>query len=551
MSPIFGDVPATPRGLAVLALAPVERGAGRFRVMPAGSAAGPRLAYGPAFAALSGLQPGSILSIDATTTPPLDGVTAAVGGDPLLLRDGLPIDDPGSVNYADRYRPIPTSAAAVLRDGTLLLVTVDGRRPATSVGVDRYEEIALLRGLRAADAMLFDGGGSTTLVGRVLGDAEPSILNDPSDGAERPVADGLFIYSDAPRGPAVRLVVRPSAVVALPGAQVLLDGRLIDAADHGLGEARGAWRADADARIVALRRDGTLLAGDRPGISELHVARGAVAGRLDLEIVEQAAHLVLGPPRVNPDPHATATLTLDAFDEQERRVATGGLVRWSAQGATIDAEGRLTTGDGDALVRATVGGLTLEHVVPVGRRVVPLDLFAPGRRRAWKFVGVPPEVTGALAFDGARLRLGYDFSAGGRAAYAVGDAPLDDALALTCAIDGDGNGLSLRAAVSDRDGRADTVTLAPSIDFSGTRSVAAAIPASLVPPLVLHAFSVVAPFAKPPAAAAGAVAIHDCSATVPGAGRGGSAAHASPAASAAIPSARAHAGGTLAIASAG
>jgi len=73
-------------------------------------------------------------------------------------------------------------------------------------------------------------GGSATLVARVLGDAAASVQGAPSDGEERRVADGFFVYSDAPAGPASVLVVRPAEIVALPHAVVPIQLALVDAA---------------------------------------------------------------------------------------------------------------------------------------------------------------------------------------------------------------------------------------------------------------------------------------------------------------------------------
>ena len=136
-----------------------------------------RLAYGAAALAPGATAPdvGDVVTLAYDTDPPLAPVAAAVGGGPMLLQDGHAVDDPASPNYADRDRRIPATAAARLADGTLALVVVDGRRPATSIGVNRAELIALLRALGATDAMLFDSGGSATMVARVLGDAQASV----------------------------------------------------------------------------------------------------------------------------------------------------------------------------------------------------------------------------------------------------------------------------------------------------------------------------------------------------------------------------------------
>ncbi|MEA2690203.1 MAG: hypothetical protein QOD51_2810, partial [Candidatus Eremiobacteraeota bacterium] len=443
---------------------------------------------------------------------------AAIGGGPLLLHNGAPVDDPASPNYADRDKRIPASAAARFADGTLALVVVDGRHPATSIGVNRAELIALLRALGATDAMLFDSGGSATLVARVLGDAEPSVVNEPSDGAERAVADGLFVYSDAPLGPPARLVLRPSRIVALPGARVALRARVVDASMHGLGDARGAWRAAPSPLIASIGDDDVLRAGDRTGTASVHVARGAVATDLPVEIVDKVARLVIGPVRANPDPHAAVALTLQAFDAHDRPVAVDGLVRWTAKDASVDSRGRLIAGERDAVVTASAGGANATLAIPVRRHTVPLALFDDKHRASWKLVTAPTNGAGALAFDGETLRISYDFTSGGRAAYAVNEVRLGEPLALSCAVDGDANGAALRATFVDRYGDRDTATFARRIDFGDTRRLTVKVPSALAPPVALRNIYVVGTLANPPVVSSGTIGVHDCTASMPGAG---------------------------------
>ena len=71
-------------------------------------------------------------------------------------------------------------------DGTLLLVTVDGRLPGWSVGMTLAQSARLMRSLGARDALNLDGGGSSTMVVR------GEVVNRPADGLERRVSDGLF-----------------------------------------------------------------------------------------------------------------------------------------------------------------------------------------------------------------------------------------------------------------------------------------------------------------------------------------------------------------------
>jgi phosphodiester glycosidase len=526
LTPAFGAVPAGPDGITLLDLQPFRDDPGggqRVRVAavtsgPPWPAAGLRLAYGPAAQALGRVPDvGDVIALSSALDPPLTGVSAVLGGGPELLRNGTPVDDPASPNYAERDRRIPASAAARFADGTLVLVTVDGRHPATSIGVNRAELIALLRALGAVDAMLFDSGGSATLVARVLGDVDVSVLNEPSDGVERPVADGFFVYSDAALGPPSRLVVRPARIVALPGARVALRARVVDANDHGLGEARGPWHIASSPLVAALGDDDVLVAGGRTGAAGLRVARGGVATELPIEVIDRAARIVLGPARANPQPHATVALRADAFDAHDRPLAIDGLVRWSAKDATIDARGHLTVGDRDALVTVSVAGANATLAIPVGRHNVALAPFDDNHRAGWKLVTAPAGGPGAVTLEGGRLRIDYDFTSGERAAYAVNEIALGAALDLSCAIDGDAGGAAVRATFVDRYGDRATATLVRTVDFSVTRRVSVTVPASLAPPVALRNLYVLGTLANPPVTAAGSITVHDCSAHVAGA----------------------------------
>ncbi|MGC4945947.1 phosphodiester glycosidase family protein [Streptomyces sp. DT224] len=115
---------------------------------------------------------------------------------PRLLRDGrvdINIEANGLSPTALSQRH-PRTLAGFTRDGTLLLMTVDGRDPGTSIGVTMAEAAELMRAWRAHDALNLDGGGSTTMI--VLG----QLRNRPrgADGArvsERAVADALVVVA--------------------------------------------------------------------------------------------------------------------------------------------------------------------------------------------------------------------------------------------------------------------------------------------------------------------------------------------------------------------
>jgi hypothetical protein len=126
------------------------------------------------------------------------GPSVIVGGGPRLLRRGRVAVSAKPEGFAPVQAPLffetfvagrqPRTLAGVRSDGTLLLVTVDGRRPGWSVGMTLPEAARLMRSLGARDALNLDGGGSSTMTVR------GEVVNRPSDRVERPVSDGLFVF---------------------------------------------------------------------------------------------------------------------------------------------------------------------------------------------------------------------------------------------------------------------------------------------------------------------------------------------------------------------
>jgi exopolysaccharide biosynthesis protein len=82
----------------------------------------------------------------------------------------------------------PRTAVAKLKDGKFLMITVDGRQPGVSVGMNLNELAEMLLELGATDAMNLDGGGSTAMF------LDGKIVNKPSDKeGERKVSDAILV----------------------------------------------------------------------------------------------------------------------------------------------------------------------------------------------------------------------------------------------------------------------------------------------------------------------------------------------------------------------
>ena len=122
----------------------------------------------------------------------------AIGGGPQVVKDGAlyyGLNSPAPLKVGKLY---PLTAVGVTKDGNhALFVVFDGRRsgPVGSVGLTYAEAARFMLAHGAYNAMFFDGGGSSEMVARLPGQQSVSVINWPSDGRERRVANGLFIVS--------------------------------------------------------------------------------------------------------------------------------------------------------------------------------------------------------------------------------------------------------------------------------------------------------------------------------------------------------------------
>ncbi|MGH2755612.1 MAG: phosphodiester glycosidase family protein [Actinomycetota bacterium] len=140
---------------------------------------------------LSTLRPGTRLELLWGTG--WRGVTDAVAGNPTLIENGRITAYNCDVSFCKRQ---PRTGVGVKRNGDLLLITVDGRRPKYSVGMTLVQFARLFKKLGAVSAINLDGGGSTTMFLKGRG-----VMNRPSDpGGERLVSSAVLVLPRADRG---------------------------------------------------------------------------------------------------------------------------------------------------------------------------------------------------------------------------------------------------------------------------------------------------------------------------------------------------------------
>ncbi len=455
-------------------------------------------------------NPGDALTARGDLAPiGLADIAAAVGGGPLILDSGTYVHDPDGPNGPGYDGRIPTSGAGITADGTLLLFEVDGRQPDYSVGVTRPELAALMSAFGAVRGMAFDGGGSSTLAVRALGSPEATLANVPSDGTERRVADGLFVYSEAPVGAASRIVAEPSAVRAFVGASVPLALSAIDAAEHVLTPASFAPRLRVEPASLGRIVDGAFVAL-APGTGRILLRSGTLRGSIPVEVSDDPARLLILPATPNVAEHARLQLTARAYDAQGYALALPATLPWRAQHGTIASDGELDAGTHDMLVSLLLGDHLADVRVTVGSHDVALPFSAHPR-----FLTVPRGgdglVTTIAGCDGC-VALRYALGPTERAAYALAEVPLPlGTVAIAFDLQDDSSGAHVKIALRNAQNQA-LYLPAVTLDRPGWRHVIVRLPSAFVQPARLTAIYAIGP----PDDASGTIAIRNVRAIVAG-----------------------------------
>ncbi|MFI5756883.1 phosphodiester glycosidase family protein [Streptomyces sp. NPDC051569] len=463
--------------------------------------------------ALAALRPGDPVTL--AYRPRTDGgpvPRTAVGGRELLVVDGVARNHEGEGNNL----AAPRTAVGFSRDGsTMQVITVDGRQ-VDSAGVTLTEIGLMMRRAGSYSALNLDGGGSSTLVARVPGSDTLRLENSPSDGGERPVANGLALTAPDGSGRLTGFWVRTRTPAGgAPTVDPVRGGhpervfpgltRRLTAAGHDetYGPAAGHphWRT---VRSSVGRVDGhgvfTARAG---GTTEVRAENGPARGSTELTVLDPLARIRSTAPRVGlADATATGTFGIVGLDAHGSSAPVEPAdVRLDYDhtlfAVTDDGQGSFTvkarTGGGAGRITASAGGATTVLAVSVGldeRAVSGFDDAASwtfGQARAGGSVSATPE-----GHTGTGLTLAYDFtrSTATRAAYATPPARIPvpgGPRSFTLWIDGDGKGAWPTLHLTDAAG-SDQLLRGPYVTWTGWRQVTFTVPAGAALPLSVERF---------------------------------------------------------------
>lgn len=155
---------------------------------------------------LNNVNVGDTIKIILSLNPGISAIKELIGGFPRIVKNGINyaqqgFNEEGGPSHA--FERHPRTAVGFNEDSTkVYFVTVDGRQ-SHSAGMTLPELADFMIKVGVAHGLNLDGGGSTTMV------INGNIVNKPSDGTERSVANSLLFISLAPSGHLAYLQISP------------------------------------------------------------------------------------------------------------------------------------------------------------------------------------------------------------------------------------------------------------------------------------------------------------------------------------------------------
>jgi len=369
-----------------------------------------------------------IIPADPAKTYDVSQFKMMIGGGSILVDGGKPTGltrkdvDPG---YRSR------TAAGYSKDGKFVyLIAVE--KNANSEGINFPELQRLMIQLGVWKGLNLDGGGSTQIVARPLGQFANVLVNETENQSERKVVNGIGVFTLAPPGELKDFVIS--------GQKNVFMNEKVTYSMSGYDQYYNPLRLDPSAATWNVQGDigefeGFQFTGKKPGTTVITATYGAVKKSFEVQVIgkEQIRSMKIRPSSqaIYENSSIKLPVTVTTVDGQTR-TAPPDSITWELIGIEGSIEdGVLHVGGlGDAKfvqLIADYDGFRTIATLPVGKRiewadfdnVTPPVTFDQHPKEVRGDVSVITGLPGKEGTDRA-LQLRYDFTEGSgtKAAYA-------------------------------------------------------------------------------------------------------------------------------------
>ena len=468
-------------------------------------------AHGTSLATIKNMKVGETVTVSINIDEKWKDSKFMLASGPMLVNNGkveLSIDE----NSSRARERAPRTAVAVDKSLTkVFFVTVDGRQPGYSQGMNLKEFAEYLVKIGAYKALNLDGGGSTTMVARKYGDQTASLINSPSDGRERAVSTTLQAISSAPVG-------QPKTITATLGKQAkIVKGSAVNVqVNYILDQYYNSLIIDSSKLAISAdssigTASGKSFTATKAGQGNITATYGTASINLPVTVVDSISRFSVSPTSVSMIKSGSQKLTVKAYDSDNNElIFDPKLLKWSVsnQLGTVSPDGIFQAGDvkGEGTITATYGKDSVKIPVQVGVDTIIFESFDSIEN--WSTTSVratgalePSKSTEPIIQANGSAKLQYEFlpeQNGTAATYVNAIKPItliERPLYLGLWVFGDGNAHWLRGKITDGAGKEHTINFTEEggLNWTGWKYVKANIPSGIALPIKFDQIYLVEP----------------------------------------------------------
>ncbi|RAV17387.1 stalk domain-containing protein [Paenibacillus contaminans] len=415
-----------------------------------------------------------------------------IGGHTILVDGGKPAEFSRPSSSVSGSSPVARTSVGYSQDGRYVyMIAADKSSESDGLTLAELQKVMIKVGVWKG--MNLDGGGSTQMVSRPLGENNVQLVNDPG-GYERPVVNGLGVFSTAPKG-------TKALSMKVTGPTSLLVGEKANYNVSGYDEyynpfQAGQITADWSSSKPVGTWDGNTFTATQKGKTTFTAVSGNIKQTYDVQVVgrEDIASMVIEPSvGVITDSNEPIKLSVRVKTKSgAEKQLPGDLFQWEIKGA----KGQIT---GDTLQLESITDVKSVELIARYDGFSSITSLGIGYKKLWAdfdkanfattFAGSSADVKGEVkrvpGFGNAAgsvnnaVYLGYDMTAGTgtKAAYAVfsegGIAIEGEPKSLSMNVKGDNSRNWLRAEIFDATGKKFFVEFTKSINWGDWKTVTA------------------------------------------------------------------------------
>lgn len=274
----------------------------------------------------------------------------------------------------------PRTAVGIKADGNIIFYTLDGRQSGYSYGAQLKTLAKRMVELGCVDALNLDGGGSTTISAWFPGKDNTMVVNSPSDGYLRSVANYIFLKDNRERTniPWIINITGETNNNYLSGMTANINIESVyDTANYKMEEPYNIkYRAETDTDSTvdengAVSLNGTgdvkvVMYGDNGDVTD--VTYGVYETPEEIKVYNQADWKEISEIYTEANEELQLNLSAASYKNGTELLSTNRLYKWEVDGdiGTITEDGIFTLADTvnkDGKIKVTAGNLTKE--IPV------------------------------------------------------------------------------------------------------------------------------------------------------------------------------------------